>query len=312
MSSSGTAVPPPTTVFRLDRSTGEPPDARSWTTRSRSIHTVGTPPDPGHAVLGDQLGHRVGGEARSRQDHVGTRETANERQPPPHGMKERNQPEDNVLLTDPEDVTTCHRQCMQDDRPVGVQHPLRVPRRTRRVAEPRSSPLVDVDRRHRLAHLRDQVLETDLARSEVTAVSPDDHDMLKVRQPMPQPIDLGSEFGLNDQHGVPRVVDRVHQLVLVQPQVGGVQDRTHAHDRVVDLEVFLGVPRQTADPIPRVHSQLRQPRRQALRTIQHLTEGGRPRGPIGAAAPTLRPPATRDGRHASCVATARRSGRHPS
>ena len=193
MSASGTAVPPPTTVLQagqVDRGAGR----RPLSDDSQQVHPQrGNATRPGHAVLGDQLGHRLGGEVRTGQDHVGAGQAADEGQPPPQGVKERNQPEDDVLLTDPEHVTTGHRQRMQHDRPMGVQDPLRVSRRAGGVAERRGGPLVDVDRRHWLVHLRDQVLETDLAGGEIIVGRPDHHHVAKVWQSMPQTGDLRSE-----------------------------------------------------------------------------------------------------------------------
>jgi hypothetical protein len=71
----------------------------------------------------------------------------------------------------------------------------------------------------------------------------------RVPEVPPQPLDQRGEGRVDEQDPVLGVADDVHDLLVEQPRIHGVDDRTHARDREIELVVAVGVPGERADAV---------------------------------------------------------------
>jgi len=94
------------------------------------------------------------------------------------------------------------------------------------------------------------------------------------------------QAAVHDDDLVLGVVDDVHQLLDGQPDVQRVHDRAHAGDRVVGLEVLLGVPAERGHRIAVPDAQFGQRTGQPPRVLLDLAVAGVP-GPIALPRDTL-------------------------
>ena len=77
-------------------------------------------------------------------------------------------------------------------------------------------------------------------------------------QRRPQRLDERKERQIEEQQPIFGVVEDVLQLLGEQARVDGVQHRADARDRVVQLQVAVGVDRQRRHPIARPHPELQE------------------------------------------------------
>ncbi len=144
---------------------------------------------------------------------------------------------------------------------MAVEHALRVAGGARGVAENRPGVLVElrpVGERRRVGDQRFIAQRADRARLGALRIGQHDEgmDALQLRA---QAFDQGQEVAIEQQHAAAGVVERIDDLLVGQPRIGGVQHGADAGHGEEQLEVTVGVPGQGGNHVARPHA----------KTVQH-------------------------------------------
>ncbi len=157
------------------------------------------------------------------------------------------------------------------------KHALRIARRARRVAETRSSVLVELAPGHRLRLARDEALIADEARNagvlRHVRVVGEQHIAADGRADCLDLLDDRHERDVEEQVRVFGVVQDPRDLFREQARVHRVQHCADAHRAEPRLHVVARVPRQRRDPVARHNAILQQRRRNLLRALVEVAIG---------------------------------------
>ena len=141
---------------------------------------------------------------------------------------------------------------VQDERAMGVGHPLGRPGRARGEAEPAGPGLVEAPP-HAGRRAGDQWLER--VRRPVSGRQVHDQNSPKAPRTLGHTAGEGRQVGAHNQHPGLGLDGHGGQLGLGETGVQRVAHRAHAHDGVPGLDMGLGVPGQGRDPLAGLHAQ---------------------------------------------------------
>lgn len=235
------------------------------------------------ALLGDQeVRERRRLQETAGHDQRGPGDGGRVDQPPGVGVELRDHGKDAIALANSETVFRHDGHGVQQGAAVAVQDTLRVARRPARVAERGRLPIV-LDRRPRKVPvlLSDDLLVAKHLASESRDVAvPDDDQVLDGLELVDHLRQQRHEAVVEDDDAVLGVVDDVDQLFLEQAQVQSVEDRSHARDREVGLDVLVAVPHERRDPVALLHPEAGQHLGQSGRAIRDLALRDAGDGPV--------------------------------
>ncbi len=135
------------------------------------------------------------------------------------------------------------RHGVQHHRAVAVEHALGVAGGAGGVAEHRTSVLVELRPGERLFD-GDQLLVAHHPFEAGRRLRGQFDEMPDIAQPRPQTGDAGGEAAVEQQHLAAGMVDGVHDLLIRQPRIGGVQHRADAGYGEEQFVMTMGVPGQ--------------------------------------------------------------------
>ena len=209
-----------------------------------------------------------------RHDHVGAGHPGPVGRAPGHGVEHGDDDEDAVALRHADRGSRLLGHGVQPDGTVRVDDALRAAGRPTRVTHGRGGALVEVGPREAGLLGRQQPLVGERLAEGRGVPLPDHDDRLDGLQFVLDACQQRNEGGVDDDAAVLGVVDDIGQLLGRQPDVQRVQDRSHAGDGEVGLEVALVVPAEGADAVTRLDAEPGQGGGQPLGPGGHLDETG--------------------------------------
>ena len=171
---------------------------------------------------------------------------------------------------------------MQHERAMRVQHALRSPRGSRRVAHHRGRLLIDLVEVGAILLPRQQLAEVERSVGQVIVIA--DHDDATVADARSHGLERGPEHLVDDDDRVVCVIDDVAELVGMQPDVQRVEDGARRGDTVVGLQVRHVIPAEGGHAITAADAERAQRGRQAAGVAEALAVGGPADAPVGAPA----------------------------
>ena len=216
----------------------------------------------------DQPDQRLGLQETVGHDQVGAAEHRRVGQPPGVGVEHGHHRQDPVAVAHREGVAQAGTHRVQVGGAVAVHHALRHAGGAAGVAHGRGGPLVQLgpvelgrlggQQLLVVVHLVAGAGQRPGVGGSLTRDRAGQHDVPDRFQAGQDRGQQRHERGLGDDHVVAGVVGDVAELLRVQPEVQGVQDRAHGGNGQVGLEVLGVVPEQGGDPLVAVHAELAQ------------------------------------------------------